>query len=248
MSDDEIGGELDRVLRVALTASGQLAERIARSRADADRNRHGATLDAQRDAERQLARQVEAGRLVYGGVRDPQLWEQENAQRRLGEALVAAEALRDVDPVARPAGQYIRAEARRRYGPDSDAWLAAGIQAHLDDANDQADRESAYLEATRWLAEHDPAAYAAHVADYQAIEDPTYKAHAQAALVEQVDERKKVAGDAPTPGVATNVEQQTAAEAFPVPAAEDLHGSSRRSRHGTARKAPSRERQHDRGR
>lgn len=247
MSDDEIGGELDRVLRVALTASGQLAERIARSRADADRNRHAATLDAQRDAERQLARQVEAGRLVYGGVRDPQLWEQANAQQRLGEALVAAEALRDVDPVARPAGQYIRAEARRRYGPDSDAWLAAGVQAHMDDANDHADRGSAYQEATRWLAEHDPAAYEAHLRDYDAIEDRTYKPYAQAALVQQVDERKKEVGDAPKPEAATHIEQQTAAEAFPVPAAEDLHGSNRRSRHGTARKAPSRERQRDRG-
>lgn len=138
MSDDELGGELDRVLRVALTASGQLAERVARSRADEERTRHTATLDAQRQAEREIARQVEAGRAVYGGVRDPQLWEQPNAQRLLGEALVVAQALREVDLLAGPAVRHVKAESRRRYGPDSDAWLAAGVQSYLDDIQEEA--------------------------------------------------------------------------------------------------------------
>ena len=221
MSDDEIGGELDRVLRVALTASGQLAERIARSQADADRNRHAATLDAQRDAERQLARQVEAGRAVYGAVREPQLWEQPNAQRRLGEALVAAEALRDVDPVATPAAQYIRAEARRRQGVDSDAWLAAGVQMYLEDLNDRADQTPTLIREQ---------------------ESPTSDVKTSGAA-ESVGENQTHGGEAPL-----SAEAAVAAQAFPRSAAEDLNGAQRSKRAPKARKATSRERQQARSR
>lgn len=229
MSDDEIGGELDRVLRVALSASGQFAERIARSQADADRNRHAATLDAQRDAERQLARQVEAGRAVYGAVREPQLWEQPNAQRRLGEALAAAEALRDADPVATPAAQYIRAEARRRHGVDSDAWLAAGVQMYLEDLNERADRGPAADEL------HRPGEATELVADIDTTEmlsDGSADVSADSSSTTQ-----------PLP----LQEAAVAAQAFPRDAAAELNGP-RSEKAPKARKSTSRTRQRDRGR
>lgn len=223
MSDDEIGGELDRVLRVALTASGQLAERIARSHADADRNRHAATVDAQRDAERQLARQVEAGRAVYGAVRDPQVWEQPNAQPRLGEALVTAEALRDIDPLAVPADQYIRAEARRRYGVDSDTWLTAAVQTYLDGLNEVADRTPRAGKSQSEGVERIPT---------DVLAAPSAKKEA----------------DAPTAQPMSLEEAAVAAQAFPCDATEELNSRARSATAPKARKTPNRTRQRDRSR
>lgn len=231
MSDDELGGELDRVLRVALTASGQLAERLARSQADAERNAHHATLEAQREAERQLARQVEAGRVVYGGIRDPQIWEQPNSQLRLGEALVTAEALRDVDPVAVPAGQYIRAEARLRHGVDSEAWLATAVQMYLEDLNERADRTPGHDESRPKGADRPG----------QLAMDP------EPAVMQPHRWAEAEAGASTTQPMSLE-EAAVAAQAFPRNATDELNGRARSATTPRARKSSDRTRQRDRSR
>lgn len=270
MSDDEIGGELDRVLRVALTASGQFAERLARSRADADRTRHAATADAQREAERQLARQIEAGRAVYGAVREPQLWEQPNAQRRLGEALVAAEALQDADPVATPAAQYIRTEARRRQGPDSDGWLAEAVQSYIDDMNERGvpynsatyqARASQLHQAEQWAKTDAPKVWDTYGSDLMGSDSPDGRRSAENHLIASWRTAVAEGGNgAIHPGseaapaaseaaaAAPGSEAAVAAQAFPVSAAADLNSPHRQRRAPAARKSSSRVQQRDRAR
>lgn len=142
MADDEIANDLDRLLRTALTVGGQLIERYSRTRADGQRDRLRDATEARHLIDRERMHRIEAGRAVYGAVRDPETWSRPDAQRNLGEALVAAEALRDVDPRAAVEARYMRAEARRRFGHEGEAWLAAGVATFLDEEREISDRRA----------------------------------------------------------------------------------------------------------
>ena len=71
---DEIGQEMDRVLRVTLTAAGQIAEAAAHRNAAQARRAAAAPREQARLIEAELRAQRDAARLVHRQAGDPLWW------------------------------------------------------------------------------------------------------------------------------------------------------------------------------
>lgn len=244
MAEEEVSPELERVLRTALTVAGQLAERFARARAEQDRARHAATADERREAERSAARQVEAGRAVYGRVRDARMWDQPNAQRLLGEALVVSDAMRDLDPLAVAAHQYVRSEARRRHGRDADAWLATAAQSYLEEVRERGDVDDARREeedvAARPGASVTEAGRPAAKGDQETSAGDLGEGPLERQATQEAGGSADQGRSANPPGAAGG-ERVIVAQGFPVAASED-HALAGKSRPARASAAPGRTR------
>ena len=127
---DEIAGEADRLVRAAVMAGSQLAERLARASADRDRKMAGATQDAARQNELQHATHRDIARTLHQQASDPAFWEKAGPER-IGLAFAAAYEWREHDPHAAASLAVLKAGLNDHYGIDVNKTLA-GTMEHLD--------------------------------------------------------------------------------------------------------------------
>lgn len=147
---DELDMEMDRILRTAVTAAGQVAERAARVRANQDRLSAEQEATTRRALEQAHKEEVQAARAVYGGVHQTSWFagEEADVQRRFGAALVTAHAMAGVDPVARVAEAHLLREARARYA-DAEGWMAAAVAGYTEAMAELRDRDRVQADADR---------------------------------------------------------------------------------------------------
>ncbi|MFK4484822.1 hypothetical protein [Curtobacterium sp. AB7] len=112
MSEEEIGQEVDRVIRAALMALGQLREHASRKQAERD-----AATRAQHDEQRRLLQQ-RMGEL-HEAVRSPDFWASANGERVANTVDVIVAAGPDV-PHGQNMYDTVRGNLERRYGIDLD--------------------------------------------------------------------------------------------------------------------------------
>lgn len=127
---DEIAGEVDRLVRAAVMAGSQLAERLARASAERDRQMAGATQEATRQNELQHATHRDIARTVHKQAADPAFWEKAGPER-IGLTFAAAYEWKDHDPHAAASLAVLKAGLNDHYGIDVDKTLA-GTMEHLD--------------------------------------------------------------------------------------------------------------------
>ena len=72
---EEIDQELDRILRTGITVAGQVAERVARIRANTDRLQVEREATTRKALEQAKNDEIGAARRVYGGVHEPRWFE-----------------------------------------------------------------------------------------------------------------------------------------------------------------------------
>ena len=117
---DGINETFESSARVALTAAGLMAERMARARQQAQ---HDAQAASEQDA-RELQLRVDAERAAARASLEPvgrdEWWERASAQE-IGDAWETANAWRDVDPDAQRTTERMRDELRNRYAIDVDS-------------------------------------------------------------------------------------------------------------------------------
>lgn len=164
---DELDEAAEQILRTALTAAAQLAERLAQSRAQAQRD---AAARSEREA-RDLAGRVQVERRTAAAqlapTRDPR-WILTAQPREIANAYATAQQWAGTDPAAARDAQRILDQVRTRYGPDAvpdgldrtaDLSSGAGVDSP---ARRAARAEAAVLLTTpdvdarvrSWLAEH----------------------------------------------------------------------------------------------
>ncbi|SDB93278.1 hypothetical protein GA0111570_109131 [Raineyella antarctica] len=147
---EEIDQELDRILRTGITVAGQVAERVARIRANTDRLQVEREATTRKALEQATREEIGAARRVYGGVHEPTWFNGKEAdvQRRFGAALVTAHAMAGVDPVARVAQEHLVREARARYA-DADGWMQAAVLGYTEAMAELRDRDGEQARADR---------------------------------------------------------------------------------------------------
>ncbi|MEG9250325.1 hypothetical protein V6S67_19725 [Arthrobacter sp. Soc17.1.1.1] len=134
MSEDGIDDVVERGMRQLLTATLQIAERVARARQDLirrQRDQQPATERAQQEHLRSVAADRADMRAVLAPVEEFQWWNKASAERIAG-VYEAAEAWKDYDPAALQASARIRDEVKARYGIDTADLQGDG--AYLQDA------------------------------------------------------------------------------------------------------------------
>ncbi|WIE85143.1 hypothetical protein [Curtobacterium sp. MCPF17_021] len=136
MSEEEIGQEIDRVIRAASMALGQLREHTSRKQAERD-----AATRTQYDEQRRVLQQ-RMGEL-HEAVRSPDFWATANGERVANTVDVIVAAGPDV-PHGQNMYDTVRGNLERRYGIDLDelrtthAGDASGRRRALIDAVDDA--------------------------------------------------------------------------------------------------------------
>ena len=122
MSDsmDEMFGDVDRVVRTALTMASQVAESKARQRDAQLREAAQREQEALRNLESAQRAQQEAARMVYGPLTDPRTFRQASVPT-IEAGWQAAAAWADRDPRAAAAADAIRWNINERFGSDAAA-------------------------------------------------------------------------------------------------------------------------------
>jgi hypothetical protein len=117
---DGVGETFDDSLRIALTVASQFGERIARLREELARNREAAATQEGRELSTRFEAERGAARAALAPVQRPEWWDQA-APQDIAQVHETATAWRDLDDVAKGAGDTIRREVQERYGIDVDA-------------------------------------------------------------------------------------------------------------------------------
>lgn len=116
-SMDEMTGDIDRVVRTALTMASQLAEQVARQREGRLREQARLEQESLRELEAAHRAQQEAARLVYGPLTDPRVFRDASAAT-IQAGWEAAAAWADRDPRAAAAVDAIRWNINERFGTE----------------------------------------------------------------------------------------------------------------------------------
>jgi hypothetical protein len=112
---DEIGQEMDRVLRVTRTAAGQIAEVAAHRNAAQARRAAAASREQTRVIEAELRAQRDAARLVHRQAGDPRWWH--DAQPHdVAAVWQAARTWAGTDPQAAAAADLVHGVVSRKWG------------------------------------------------------------------------------------------------------------------------------------
>ena len=117
---DGINETFESTARVAMTAAGLLAERIARARQQAQHDAQAASEQQARELQTRLDAERGAARASLAPVQRDEWWDNASAED-IGDAWQTANAWRDVDPDADRATGRIRDELRGRYAIDVDS-------------------------------------------------------------------------------------------------------------------------------
>ncbi|WP_104133966.1 hypothetical protein [Cryobacterium sp. Y62] len=145
---DGVGETFDDSLRIALTIASQFGERIARLREQLARQREASASQEARELEARFEAERGAARASLAPIEQSEWWNQATPEDIAGVHETAT-AWRDVDDVARGAGDTIKHEVQERYDIDIDAPGAdpAAVAAALRDA--ERDRGDAATERQR---------------------------------------------------------------------------------------------------
>ena len=145
---DGVGETFDDSLRIALTIASQFGERIARLREQLTRQREASANQEARELQARFEAERGAARASLAPIEQAEWWNQATPEDIAGVHETAT-AWRDVDDVARDAGDTIKNEVRERYGIDVDAPGAdpAAVAAAVRDA--ERDRADAATERQR---------------------------------------------------------------------------------------------------
>lgn len=138
---DGVGETFDDSLRIALTIASQFGERIARLREQLARQREASAIQEVRELQGRFEAERGAARASLAPIEQAEWWNQATPEDIAGVHETAT-AWRDVDDVARDAGDTIKHEVRERYGIDVDATgvdPAAVAAAFRDAERDRAD-------------------------------------------------------------------------------------------------------------
>lgn len=130
-SMDEMTGDIDRVVRTALTLASQLAEQVACQREGQLREQARHEQGSLRDLEAAHRAQQEAARLVYGPLTDPRVFRDASAAT-IQAGWEAAATWADRDPRAAAAVDAIRWNISERFG--AEAVAAAKLPELVQDA------------------------------------------------------------------------------------------------------------------
>lgn len=121
---DEVGEELDRVLRVTLTAAGQLGEAAARRNADLQREAASAAQEQAAALQWEMTAQRDGARVVSRQAVDSRFWDSATPHD-VGQVWQAARSWGEQDPQAAAAADLVRSGVQRKGGLDVDALSAA---------------------------------------------------------------------------------------------------------------------------
>jgi hypothetical protein len=139
---DQIGQELDRAMRLTITATGQVAERIARRNEDRGREIQRAAGEQARQLRDQLQGEMQAARLIYRPAVE-RAWWTNATERDAATVWQHAVGWSEHDPQAKAAAGIIREQAMHKWpGADVDQLLRRTDLAE-DLGNAAADLESA---------------------------------------------------------------------------------------------------------
>ena len=127
---DEMAGEFDRLVRAGVMAGSQVGERLARVRAERDRQAADATREAQRQHQVESDTHRDIARTVHQQAADPRFWEKAGPER-IGLTFAAAYEWRDHDPHAAASLAVLGAGLKDHYGIDVEKTLS-GTMEHLD--------------------------------------------------------------------------------------------------------------------
>ena len=111
---EEIGQELDRTLRVALTGAGQLAERVSRRTEERLRESRRASTEQAHTIREQVQGEMQAARLIYRPAAEPRWWDSAQPED-VARAWGTAAAWSEHDPQARAAAQLLREGTARKW-------------------------------------------------------------------------------------------------------------------------------------
>jgi hypothetical protein len=106
--------------RVALTAAGLIAERIARARQQAQYDAQAASEQQARELQRRVDAERRVARVSLRPVEREQWWQRASAEQ-IGDAWQTANAWRDIDADAQRSAERIGDELRTRYAIDVDS-------------------------------------------------------------------------------------------------------------------------------
>ena len=112
---DEIGQEMDRVLRVTLTAAGQIAEAAAHRNAAQARRAAAAPREQAGLIEAELRAQRDAARLVHRQAGDP-LWWHDAQPHDVAAVWQAAQTWAGTDPQAAAAADLVHGGVSAQVG------------------------------------------------------------------------------------------------------------------------------------
>jgi hypothetical protein len=145
---DGIDEVFEGQLRVAITAAGQIGERIARAREEAQHRAQASSEQEARELASRLAAEQRTARAELGAVHRPEWWDHATAEQ-IGRSHQLARAWANEDPEAVRAGQRIRDEVRTRHGIDVDNTGADPEDVRLELERAERDRANAAAEQSR---------------------------------------------------------------------------------------------------
>lgn len=162
---DELGNEMDRALRVALTAAGQAAERRARKTEARLREAKQASEAAAREMHAQLQGEMSAARMIYRPTGDARWWASAETED-VAHAWGVATSWEAYDPQAKAATDLMRRGVEKK-------WPGAKV-------------EDVFRLPQVWGGQIDPDARAAGEDLANALSD-IERAQAERALVADID-------------------------------------------------------------
>lgn len=131
---DGMDDVLDGGVRQSLLIASRIAETLARSRQESQRQQGLLDSQAAHEAQARLSAERSSAHAVLAPIHSDQWWDKAQAAD-IATAHAVAEGWKDHDPTALAASEKIRAEVQTRYGIDThdvgadSAYLESGIQA-----------------------------------------------------------------------------------------------------------------------
>jgi colicin import membrane protein len=122
MSDETVEAAIETRMRTALTAAAYVVEAQLRRLQQHRDEQTAATGQRARELAGRYDAERAAARAQLAVVRQPQWWDHADPTQ-VSTAWQTATAWRDVDPIARHAGEIIDRELRTRYGAAAGDWL-----------------------------------------------------------------------------------------------------------------------------
>lgn len=125
--EDEMMGDVDRIVRTGVMAAGQIAERRARMGGERDRFAFDRQRAAVADYERRFVADRDVARAYHRQVADPSFWEKASPQR-VAQTFAAAYQWREHDGEAAVALARFKEGMAEHHGVDVDRVLAGELK------------------------------------------------------------------------------------------------------------------------
>ncbi len=125
--EEEIASDVDRLVRAAVMGGAQIAERLARTRADRDRRAGEQSREQARQSEALHLAHRDMARVIHRQVADPRFWGKATPER-IGLTYAAAHEWQGADASAQVSMGQLREGLREHHGIEVDEVLAGKIE------------------------------------------------------------------------------------------------------------------------